>query len=199
MSFVDNLVLRFRSKRGDNCSVEAEKSGGAERAKSSYAEYVTPACHYDDNTLLNKGGELVQIIEVVDSACADGVQSLRDGIRKCISSVKDPDVAFWVYTVREKKKFDLEWRSTGDFSDTLHDVYKSYIDEKYETYDNKVYVAVVVKHLAEGLDGMVNALLFSRVMNKHKSYLAKRASYLTTVTDKIMGTYRIFLLRSLDL
>ncbi|SCV66136.1 Type IV secretion system protein virB4 [Anaplasma phagocytophilum] len=199
MSFVDNLVFRFRSKRGDNCSVEAEKSGGAERAKSSYAEYVTPACHYDDNTLLNKGGELVQIIEVVDSKCTDGMQSLRDGIRGCISSIKDPDVAFWVYTVREKKKFDLEWRSTGDFSDTLHDVYKSYIDEKYETYDNKVYVAVVVKHLAEGLDGMVNALLFNRVMNKHKSYLAKRASYLTTVTEKIMGGLSDFSTKKLGL
>ena len=192
VSVVGNLISKFSAKSSSDGLDEAHCDQGSEKAKSSYAEYVSPACHYNEDTLLNKGGELVQIIKVVDyERCSDD-ESLRDAIRRSIAKVQDQDISFWIYTVREKKDFRLEWKERGDFSDGLHKVYRSQIDAKYDTYANTIYVAVVTKHLDERMSGIGGALLFSQVVKKHKKYLASRAAYLSGVSASIMEELKGF-------
>lgn len=187
MSLVGDVISRFRTKRhADDASNRGDEHDTLQ-ASSSYAEYVTPACHYNEDTLLNKGGELVQIIEIEKYAPGVGGVSLQDAIRASISTVGDPDIAFWIYTVRRRQKFNLEWKKTGDFSDTLHEQYMSHVESKYDTYANKIYIAVVSKHLAEGVNSMVGALLFGNVIKRHKSYLSSRAAYLSRVTEDIIS------------
>ena len=199
MSVVGNLISKFSAKSGARDVDESRNDGGSEKAKSSYAEYVSPACHYNEDTLLNKGGELVQIIRVVDyERCSDD-ESLRDAIRRSIAKVQDQDIAFWIYTVREKRDFRLEWKNKGDFSDDLHRVYRSRIDEKYETYANTIYVAIVTKHLDERMSGIGNALLFSQVVKKHKKYLSSRADYLSSISTSIMEELKGFSVSKLGL
>ncbi|MDB1135675.1 VirB4 family type IV secretion system protein [Candidatus Anaplasma sp. TIGMIC] len=199
VSFVRDIVARLRKKANDDHATPEEEHRGSEKAKSSYAEYVTPACHYSEDTLLNKGGELVQIIQIVDYEKCTAEGTLRDAIRRSIANIGDPDIAFWIYTVRERREFDLEWKNTGDFSDDLHRVYKSSLDEKYKTYANRVYVAVVTKHLAEGLDGLMHSLLFNRVAKRHKSYLTVHAERLSRVTALLLKELEGFSVNKLGL
>ncbi|QJC27899.1 type IV secretion system protein, virB4 family [Anaplasma platys] len=187
MSLVGDVISRFRTKRSADDASDRDENNDTLQANSSYAEYVAPACHYNEDTLLNKGGELVQVIEIEKYAPGTGGVALQDAIRESISRVGDPDIAFWIYTVRRRQKFNLEWKKTGDFSDTLHERYMSHVESKYDTYANKIYVAVVSKHLAEGVNSIVGALLFRNVIKRHKSYLSSKAAYLSQVTEDVIS------------
>ena len=202
MSFVNDLISKFR--RGGSSLEDSDSGGehtrqGFEKAESSYAEYIAPACHYNEYTILNKGGELVQIIKIEDYVCRAPSVSLREVIRKSIINIADGNVAFWLYTVREKKKFHLEWKDTGDFSDVLHGKHESISSERYETYANTVYIAVVVGHLPEGMNSILGALFSRMVIKKHKHYLSTHAAYLSRITSAIMEALEGFSVSKLGL
>ncbi|ASI47925.1 MAG: VirB4 family type IV secretion system protein [Anaplasma ovis] len=205
MSFIDSFVRKFRLKKGGEDEGSEEKSraaveevhhssrtGGAD----SYVEFIAPACHYNEDTLLNKSGGLVQIIRIEDYADNSGLGSLRDAIRTAISNVRDPGIAFWLYTVREECKFKLDWHETQDFSDSLHSVYGASISSR-RTYANEVYIAVVTQPLREKLDGMISALTFGRVKKRHKSFLASKVQQLSSVTSAMVAELQCFSARRL--
>ena len=194
------LRLKKRGEEDEDSARESRVAGGVKgkarnsassEGASSYAEFVTPACHYNEETLLNKSGELVQIIGIKDYADNLGMESLRDSIRTAISNVKDPNIAFWLYTVRKKKKFEFSWRETKDFSDSLHSAHQSHICSRC-TYANEVYIAVVTKHLREGPEGMLGALMFGNVRKKHKSFLATKVRQLSGITSAMAAELQCF-------
>ncbi|ACZ48965.1 type IV secretion system protein VirB4 [Anaplasma centrale str. Israel] len=204
MSFIDDFMLRFRPKKGDAGESSGEKDCVTKEVHTpshtggthSYAEFITPACHYNEDTLLNKSGGLVQIIQIEDYAYSSGLGSLRDAIRTAIANVQDPGIAFWVYTVREECQFELDWRKTQDFSDSLHSVYRSSISSR-RTYANEVYIAVVTQPMREGLERMVSALTFGIVKKRHKSFLASKVQQLSKVTSAMVAELQCFSARRL--
>ncbi|AAV86919.1 hypothetical protein DOS86_03220 [Anaplasma marginale] len=207
MSFIDSFVRKFRlKKRGDEDQGSEEKSSAtveevhsssyAAGGADSYVEFIAPACHYNEETLLNKSGGLVQIIRIEDYADSSGLGSLRDAIRTVISNVRDPSIAFWLYTVREECKFKLDWHETRDFSDSLHSLYEDSIGSR-RTYANEVYIAVVTQPLREKLDGMISALTFGRVKKRHKSFLASKVQQLSRVTSAMVAELQCFSARKL--
>ncbi|MGN7678951.1 MAG: VirB4 family type IV secretion system protein [Anaplasma sp.] len=212
MSFFGDLITRFRPKKDDDEEEEISSSGADEVAgistedrsekqqgqSPSYVEFLAPACHYDEHTLLNKGGGLVQIIKVASHAYGSSLESLRDSIRASISDVRDPRFSFWIYTVRRKGECELEWRKTNDFSDTLHQAHKASVSTK-SVYENEVYIAVVAKHLREGLEGLPGALMFRSVKKKHKNFLVTRAERLSKATESIVEKLQRFSARKLGL
>ncbi|MGN7618770.1 MAG: hypothetical protein ACTJLM_02105 [Ehrlichia sp.] len=164
MCFIKEMIARssdmnnFSVKRYDNTC--------------NKVDFVPGACHYDENTILNKNGELVQIIKIEDYVFTSHIKNndLRAAVRKSIiSSVKTPEVSFWIYTIRKPHKFSLAQKSTHDVSDVLSSAHAKNIDQ-HVTYVNELYIAVVTNHLPESMKGILGALSFSYIKNKHKNF-----------------------------
>lgn len=50
-------------------------------------DFVPYACHYDEETILTKQGELLKIIKLEDYSSVDNYSDLRTEIRKSISKI----------------------------------------------------------------------------------------------------------------
>ena len=164
-------------------------------------DFVPGACHYDENTILNKNGELVQIIKIEDYVLTSHVESndLRTAVRNSIiNSIKVPEVSFWIYTVRKPHKFDLIQKNTHDVSDVLNDAHVQNISDRV-TYINELYIAVVTHHLPESMRGILGALSFSYVKTKHKDFLRNKVVKLNSITSNILGSLKGFEVKKLGL
>ncbi|AHX05221.1 VirB4 family type IV secretion/conjugal transfer ATPase [Ehrlichia chaffeensis] len=193
MSFVKEMIghssdmNNFSRKRRDNTS--------------SKGDFIPAACHYDENTILNKDGELVQIIKIEDYVLTHYVndKDLRTVVRNSIvNSVEVPEVSFWIYTVRKPHKFDFARKSINDVSDALGSAHLNNIGQRV-TYINELYIAVVTNHLPESMKGVLGALSFSYVKNKHKDFLKNKIDRLNKVTASILENLKKFEVRKLGL
>ncbi|QGR02866.1 hypothetical protein EDL79_04495 [Ehrlichia ruminantium] len=161
--------------------------------------FVPAACHYDENTILNKNGELLQIIKIEDYVLNTQDTDLRTIVRNSItSSITVPEVSFWIYTIRKLHKFDLSRESIDDVSDVLHDTHMQYVNQQV-TYINELYIAVVTHNLPESIKGILGALSFPYVKNKHKEFLKNKVIRLNKITSSILENLKEFEARKLGL
>ncbi|CEI84767.1 hypothetical protein DRF75_02980 [Ehrlichia minasensis] len=164
-------------------------------------DFVPSACHYDENTILNKNGELVQIIKVEDYVLTHHVneKDLRAAVRNSIvNSIKVPEVSFWIYTVRKQHSFNLLQCKTNDVSDVLGSAHVDNISKRV-TYINELYIAVVTNHLPESMKGVLGALSFSYIKNKHKDFLKNKVVRLNKITASILENLKKFEAKKLGL
>ncbi|CAI28287.1 VirB4 protein [Ehrlichia ruminantium str. Gardel] len=161
--------------------------------------FVPAACHYDENTILNKNGELLQIIKIEDYILNTQDTDLRTIVRNSIaSSVTTPEVSFWIYTIRKLHKFDLSRESIDDVSDVIHETHMKYVSQQV-TYINELYIAVVTHHLPENIKSLLGALSFPYVKNKHKEFLKNKVIRLNKITGSILENLKGFEARKLGL
>ena len=148
---------------------------------------------------MNKNGELLQIIKIEDYVLNTQDIDLRTIVRNSItSSVTVPEVSFWIYTIRKLHKFDFSRENIDDVSDVIHDTHMQYVS-KQVTYINELYIAVVTHHMPEGMNGLLGALSFSYVKNKHKEFLKNKIVRLNKITSDILENLKGFEARKLGL
>ena len=118
MSSISELILKkiFAKKK---------KESSARIPDEDFVPYV---CHYDQNTILTKNGELLQIIRVTgfsNSSTVSEMISLRDAVRDSLKkNVKDINYALWFNTLRRKKNISPR----GEFKD----FFAKSLNEKWE-------------------------------------------------------------------
>ena len=70
-------------------------------AKKPDEDFIPYVCHYDENTILTKNGELLQVIKITgfsDQAISADIISLRDALRDAIyDNVNDSKFSFWFH------------------------------------------------------------------------------------------------------
>ncbi|KJV63412.1 MULTISPECIES: VirB4 family type IV secretion/conjugal transfer ATPase [Ehrlichia] len=195
MSFFQEIIGRSSHLNPNNVSIK--------RRDNTYnkGNFVPAACHYDESTILNKDGELVQILKIEDYVVSHYIndKDLRAAVRNSIiNSIRVPEVSFWIYTVRKPHKFDFVRRNINDISDVLSDVHLNNIGQR-ATYINELYIAVVTSCLPETMKGVLGALSFSYIKNKHKDFLKNRIIRLNKVTENILENLKKFEARKLGL
>ena len=94
---------------------------------SNVEEYLPYACHFDEETILTKNGELIQVIkitgfnfETVKEIEKDN-SNLRDLIRKTIKkNITKDEFAVWIHTLRRKRDISIEQGHEEGFSKQLN-------------------------------------------------------------------------------
>lgn len=159
-----------------------------------YSENFIPiACHYNEDTILTKNGELVQTIEVNGinaDDLSDELFNLRAMVRSAIEkNVSDNHVAFWIHTIRRKTNLDDSTPYVKTFSAGIHDLWrrKNYWHDKYV---NTLYVSVVYKssdmNLASDPNHIITALSPSKVASFHDKYFEESLIALEKVSNGIL-------------
>lgn len=134
------------------CSYSKKKNNLA-LLESINLDFILYACHYDEETILTKQGELLKIIKLEDYSSVDNYGDLRTEIRKSISkNIKSLYFTVWIHTVRKRNKLSLQWNKTADFSDQLHSTwFNKLVDSKLQ-YINELYIVVLLSDFGKHIN-----------------------------------------------
>ena len=164
------------------------------RSEEPASKHINLIAHYDENTLLDKSGKLIQIIKLnglnyatQSELSLDTYKVRRNHFLKSISS------EFACYFWEIKKRADL------NFSDTYHDGYAKDVNQRYQDALNKLsmfhtehYLAVITKQ-PEGLihQGFHFLKSLNRSVDKkaNQDYLVRRHKELCQLTNRILSTF----------
>ncbi len=161
-------------------------------------DFIPIACHYNNETLLTKNGELIQILQVngVNSEyISDQLLSLRSIVREALkNNITSNDVSCWIHTIRHHTNLDDSAKYSSLLADFIHNIWsqKNYWREKFV---NTLYISIVYKGgdlKIKNLSSFLNSLSFKSIENFHNQFLAKAIKYLSCITDGIIEDLQQF-------
>ena len=189
------------SKKNDfrTASIKEEKQEIKEyKLNSAFIPYV---CHYNQNTILTKNGELVKIIKITgenSQSIQQGKADVRKIIRKSIKSQIHSDrFAFWIHTIRRKNNILLE----DNFKDFLpKTINKKWNNENKwdQVYINELYISVIIqinppnKGFTSRLKEDFFSIFPSMFRNTFKNNINKSYNLLTKTVDNITNDLMAF-------
>lgn len=167
-------------------------------------DFIPIACHYNENSLLTKNGELVQVIQIHglnSQKISSRLFNLRSLVRQAIKKhALDNRCAFWLHTVRRRTNLDDETKYSKKFCHDLHDGWrkKNYWDDKYV---NTLYISVVydsgIDHQIEKLSNIFSLLGFNKVIKKYEKNFEIAHKSIDHITNSIIaelsefGSYKL--------
>ena len=161
---------------------------------SSSGEFVPVACHYDENTLLTKNGELLQTIQIrgINSEnISKNLFNLREVVRASIrDNIECNKFAFWIHTVRRKADLDDDTEYHGFLAANVHDIWrrKNYWHDKFV---NRLYITIVHDSPALKLtnfNSWVNSLSNKAVASFEEKFFKKASVELCKTVDSILDS-----------
>lgn len=158
-------------------------------------EYVPYAGHYDEETIVTKNGELMQVIKVTGFAfetikeSEEGLSPLREIIRESIKkNFETSNFAFWIHTLRRKRDISCEGDYRQDFCSGLNDKWtkRNNWDEQFV---NELYISVIIE--GESLSVSSLKLFFETIipekeLKKRQKKLTKARESLGRLTDNML-------------
>ncbi|WP_333023482.1 VirB4 family type IV secretion/conjugal transfer ATPase [Wolbachia endosymbiont of Pentidionis agamae] len=170
--------------------VQGSSNNNSELKKKNFSpienvnlDFIPYACHYDEETILTKNGELLQIIKIDNCNLFSSDSNLRNEIRKSITkNINDTFFSIWIHTVRKRSNFELGWKDTNDFSDQLHSTWLNKLSNGKLYYENGLYIVILVNNLHEVVK---NPLLFNSIKSKYKALLEKNHQKLQKTVGSI--------------
>lgn len=163
--------------------------------QSEVEEFIPYAAHYDEDTIITKNGELMEVIKITGfnfetiREGEDNISPLRAIIRETIMKhVGTNEVAVWIHTMRRKRNIATSGDIEQGFCKDLHDNWvgrngwdKQYVNELYITF------------LGEGENinitdprVLVRSLKPEKELKKRYEALVRSAQKLDAVTRKVM-------------
>lgn len=184
MSLSQKLLQSILGKK-DRKSLEINKTSQY-LVDENFIPYV---CHYDNNTIITKNGELLQIVRITgfgDNSIASEVDSLREKIRESIkTNASKTNIAFWFSTLRRKKNIT----PPGEFDEGLAKRFNNAWAKKNDLrnqYVNELYITFIIEGLDTSVTNVTSAiksLSLGATKKMHKAYLTKTHEELTKLTD----------------
>ncbi len=160
-------------------------------------DFIPYACHYDEETILTKQGELLKVIKLEDYISPNNYSDLRTEIRKSIAKNIDTQYCtVWIHTIRKRNKISLQWNETKDFSDHLHSALLTRLTDTKLQYINELYIVILINNFDERIS---NALFFNHIKNKHRLSLEKKHKDLEGIADLIQMDLQPFGAKKLGL
>ena len=158
----------------------------------SAEDFVPIACHYNEETLLTKNGQLMQIIHINGinaETISQQLVNLREIIKGAIKkNIQNRDYAFWIHTVRRKTNLDGQTEYKKLLSANIHNMWrgKNYWDDKFV---NTLYITIIYKEInlkIKNTSAFINSLFSKTINNLHDQYFADGLKKLTTTVDNIL-------------
>ncbi len=168
-------------------------------SKQEAVEYKHPskhnvphACHIDPFTILNKNGEILQIIRIEGFASEQRdtpMQHLRETIRKALLDIASDHIAIYFHTIRKRQNLDSPTHHNGLVSKHIHDEWcrKNYWRDKYV---NELYITVLYESKSANMDSwkdFLNSFSFEYQTTTHDNYIQNIHPLLTKATDHLLS------------
>ena len=123
------------------------------QAEQPTGDFIPYACHYDNETILTKSGELMQILrldgyafESADAEDLDLKKRLRNVLLKSIAS---QDYALWFHTVRKRQPVYPSGEFLPGFAEQLNTRWKLRNDGE-QLFQNTLYISIIKRGLHAG-------------------------------------------------
>ena len=179
--------MKLKASKVDH---KIEKKSGSVLLENIDLDFIPYACHYDEDVILTKQGELLKIIKLEDYSSADNYSDLRTEIRKSVSkNINSPYFTIWIHTLRKRNKLTLKWNNTQDFSDMLHSEWLNKLTDSKLQYINELYVVILLGDFGKHAN---KSFFFSKLKNKQKLSLRKKHKELEQVVDLIYTDLKPF-------
>ena len=170
----------------------AKKKSDNDLYNNSSEDFIPVACHYDENTLLTKNGELLQTIQIKGinaEHISQNLFNLRQVVRQSISNaIKNNKYSLWVHTVRKKVDLDDPAEYHGFLSANTHDIWrrKNFWHDKFI---NKLYITVVHESSSlkiKNLNSLINSLSAKTIAEFEAKFHIKALEELTATVNNIL-------------
>jgi len=158
----------------------------------SSENFIPIACHYDENTLLTKNGELLQIFQIdglTSKRISKKLFNLREDVRNAISNgIEGGKLAFWIHTIRHKINLDDTTPYNNLLSANIHDIWqkKNCWQDKFV---NSLYITVIhdsPELKIKNFNSLINSLYANTIGNFETNYFAKAVQVLNKTVDKLI-------------
>lgn len=93
---------------------------------NNLSDLLPVAVHYDGTTLMNKNGELVQLIEIKGYSKrfnAQSILNLREAVRETLNSLLSQDVMFYLYVKRDFVPMNFSANFLSEFAQMKHNMW----------------------------------------------------------------------------
>ncbi|WP_218813341.1 VirB4 family type IV secretion/conjugal transfer ATPase [Rickettsiella endosymbiont of Dermanyssus gallinae] len=163
------------------------------RNEANASRHINILGHYNDDTLIDKGGKLIQIIQLAgidglthSEAILDNYKNRRNSLLKSFSS----EVAIYFWTVRRQTTDFSHGEFKPGFAWQLNENYRTQIQQR-PMFKNETYIGIVTKS-AEGT--LNRGFDWFKKLNHQADKLAQQQQLLKThealmaITQKVLQT-----------
>lgn len=154
--------------------------------------FIPIACHYDENTMLTKNGELLQIIQI-QGINAENISTnlfdLRKMLRQALeNNIQDKNFALWIHTIRREANLDDNAQYNNFLSANIHEMWanKNHLRAKYV---NRLYISIIYNAQALKIDNsssFINSLSPKTITNLEDKILSSAHTTLNNAVDNIL-------------
>jgi type IV secretion/conjugal transfer VirB4 family ATPase len=175
---------------------QQEESASKIRFNPLGSGFIPFACHYNDSTILNKNGDLVQVIHLRDftpELLSKGLFDMRALLRQVVISAINNNryISIWLHTTRAT--ISLDGQSAlykNQFAAEVHNkwVAKHYWDDKFvnEIYISLVYNSPEIMNIND-LSNLGRGISFLNNKALMEAKLEENSRILTSISQKIIN------------
>lgn len=161
-------------------------------AAQNYDEDFIPfVCHYDENTILTKNGELLQVIKITGfhhESIGSELVNLRETVREAITNnIKTNNFALWLHTIRRRQNIAPHGVFPDNFSRKLNDDWNE-INDWSNQFVNELYLTVIIQGYdtsITNLNSLLRSFSVGATKNLHTKALSSSFSKLSGTVAKI--------------
>jgi type IV secretion system protein VirB4 len=155
-------------------------------------DFIPFVCHYDENTILTKNGELLQVIRITGfnhESVSSELINLRETIRESITQhIKSNNFALWLHTIRRKQNITPEGHFPDFFSAQLNEIWEEENNWKHQ-YVNELYLTILIKGYNTSIvnfNSLLRSFSVTGTKNLHIKELQKAHHKLSTTCGEVL-------------
>ena len=170
-------------------------------------EFIPYAAHFDEETLITKNGELLQIIKLTGFAFEavkeekDVVKSLRGTIREAIQkNIKTDNFSIWINTIRRQRDISTGGVYPNDFSAELNEKWVG-LNSWRTQFVNELYITIIYEgeiFPIKSPSSFIDNLFVKTRVKERKEKLLLNAIKLSNATGGIIKDLEAFGARKLS-
>lgn len=163
------------------------------KLKAVSQDFIPYACHYDQNTILTKNGELLQIIKITSFSSEKEGDDLRKTLRTTLKDLIEKDYfAFWFHTVRIPCDLSIEAKYPNFISQKIDDLWNE--SNSWSTqYVNEIYLSIVIDGMAvKPFHNIKDAIFFKAQKKQSDLYLNWSHQELNIISDQIVEHLAVY-------
>lgn len=152
-------------------------------------DFIPYACHYNQDTILTKNGELLQTIEVQGFSSAKvshDIQDIREQIRaSIIATIKSKDFSIYFHTIRHAVNLDDAPQFPNYLSQKLHEAWVG-TNAWNKKHVNNLYVTIIRSGMALNFSTFLKRPFINSITKLHDEALVEGHKELDAVTSKLL-------------
>ncbi len=160
------------------------------------AEFIPYRCHWDKQTIITKGKEMVQVIklsgfsfETADDEDLDIRKNVRNSLYRSIAA---GNYVLWFHTVRRRQPVTVGGKQPEGFAKELNDRWMAKHRSR-DTFVNELYISVIYRPDTKGfaaLEGLVRKFVQQADTETWEHDIKEAHKELLDITNRIVSTLR---------